>query len=162
VAKGARRPATTRRSPARTLCKPFEGTALVGCARPGLAVLERHHTAIVTSGTRTACGVHLDLCRKPHEPDAPRWDYLFTMRDGESAIGVEVHPADANEVDAMIAKKTWAAELLSSECPALQVERWIWLAPPSGAEIMLLPQHPNARRLAEAQIEFPKARYHLP
>lgn len=158
----ARRATTPRRSPARSLCRAFEDSALVGCARAGLAVLERHHTTIVTAGSRTACGVHLDQCRRHHEPDAPRWDYVFTMREGDAAVCVEVHPTGPNDVDDMIAKKTWAEALLSSQCPTLQVERWIWLSPPSNAEVMLLPQHPNAKRLAEARIEFPRPRCHLP
>lgn len=151
-----------RRAPARSLCRLFEGTALVGCARPGLAVLEHSHSAIVTAGPLTACGVPLDRCRQPHEPDASRWDYVFALRNGDVAVGVEVHHADANEVDVMIAKKKWAERLLAAECPTLRVERWIWLAAPPNGEVMLLPQHPMAKRLAEAQIEFPKARHRLP
>jgi hypothetical protein len=77
----------------------------VDCARAGLEVLESNHKSVVVGGSRIACGVALDRCLQPHEPHAHRWDYVFTLRDSDDAIGVEVHYAAADQIDIMIAKR---------------------------------------------------------
>src|SRR5580700_3381837 len=93
------------------LCRHFDRTVLARCARAGLDALEAEHKEIIVGGAHIACGVALDRCRQPHEPDANRWDYVFTVRghdpDLADAIAVEVHHADAGEVSVMIAKKSW-------------------------------------------------------
>jgi hypothetical protein len=144
-----------RRTRARNLCHHFDGTELAACARPGLESLETGHKAVVVSDGKIGCGVALDRCRQPREPNAHRWDYVFVVRDTDSAIGVEVHHTDPNEVDVMIAKKKWAEALLAEQCPDITVEHWLWIASPPASEIFLLRQHPYARKLAEAGIAFP-------
>lgn len=151
-----------KRAPARLLCANFDGTILVGCARAGLDCLEAVHKAIISGGSQIGCGVHLDLCRQPHEPESPRWDYVFTFRTGNKAIGVEVHHAAADQVDMMIAKKEWAMKLLADQCDQLAVLAWIWVAAPPDAEILFSRQHPATFRLAEAGISFPVGRCPLP
>src|SRR2546422_6181999 len=98
-----------RRPRARNLCRHFEGTVLVGCAQAGLEVLAAADRSVVVGGSSVACGVALDRCRQPSEPYAPRWDYVFTKRDTDEAWGIEVHHADADEIEVMIAKRAWAA-----------------------------------------------------
>lgn len=102
-----------RRTRARNLCQHFDGTELATCAHPGLEVLEAGHKPVVVSDGLIGCGVALDRCRQAREPSAHRWDYVFLVRDTDSAIGVEVHHTDPNEVDVMIAKKRWAEALLA-------------------------------------------------
>jgi hypothetical protein len=148
--------------PARNLCHHFDGTELGACARPGQAALETGHKPVVLGGESIGCGVALDRCRQPREPNAHRWDYVFVVRDTDSAIGIEVHHTDPNEVDVMIAKKKWAEELLAGQCPDITVEHWLWIAAPRASEIFLLPQHPYARRLADERIAFPRVKYRLP
>jgi len=62
----------------------------------------------------------------------------------------------------MIAKKEWAEKLLAEQCPAVNVLGWIWLASPPASQIFILPQSPNARRLAAAKIRFPQVTFTLP
>jgi hypothetical protein len=140
----------------------FDETELATCARPGLTTLEAGHKPVVLGGDSIACGVALDRCRQSREPHTHRWDYILVVRDKDSAIGIEVHHTDPNEVDVMIAKKKWAEDLLAEHCPAITVERWFWIASPPASEIFLLPQHPYARRLADAGIEFPRTTCRLP
>jgi len=108
------------------------------------------------------CGVPLDRCRQAREPHARRWDYVFVVRGSSRAIAVEVHHADVNEVDVMIAKKRWAESLLAEHCPSMLVELWVWVASPPASEVFFLPQHPYARRLADASISFPRVSCKLP
>lgn len=152
---------STRRTRAANLCKVFTDTELADCARPGLTTLEAEHKPLIDGGAQIACGVALDRCRREQEPNAARWDYVFTLRDEVTALAIEVHHAAATEVDPMIAKMTWARDLLGRECPSIRVSAWIWLAAPSG-EIFFLRQSPSARRLADAGIQFPVKRIDLP
>jgi hypothetical protein len=150
------------RTRARNLCHHFDGTELATSARPGLDSLEAEHKDIVHGGTTIGCGVPLDLCRKMREPDAPRWDYVFVVRDKNDAVAIEVHHTDPNEVSRMIEKKQWAERLLAQQCPNVKVLHWVWLAAPPAGHVFILPQSPNARRLAEAKIHFPRASVDLP
>lgn len=147
---------------AQTLCHHFSGTSLVGCARAGLTCLEAHHQTVITTQGETACGVALDRCRQPHEPEVNRWDYVFTLRTGNEGLAVEVHPTTEDQIDEMIAKKEWAAALLARECPNLRVTHWLWVAPPPKGEILMLRHGRGAHRLAEAGIEFPLRSCPLP
>lgn len=151
-----------RRARARNLCRHFDGTELATCARPGLDTHEVEHKTVVLGGESIGCGIALDRCRQAREPNARRWDYIFVVRDTDSGIAIEVHHTDPNEVDVMIEKKQWAEDLLAKQCPDLDVEYWLWIASPPSSEIFLLPQHPYARRLADAGIQFPQASRRLP
>jgi hypothetical protein len=156
-----RRTRRIRKSPAQALCRHFEDTDLVGCARAGLEALESEHKPLVTGGARIGCGVPLDRCRQPHEEGARRWDYVFVIRDTNSALGVEVHHAAAEEVAIMIEKKRWAENLLSVHTPRIKVEAWCWVAAPNG-EIFFPRQHPLAWKLADAGISYPVKQLSLP
>jgi len=157
--RGRRRGPRTR---ARNLCHHFDRTELAAFARPGLDVLETEHRPVILGGESIGCGVALDRCRQPREPNAHRWDYVFVERDTDAAVGIEVHHTDPNEVDVMIAKKKWAEDLLAKQCPDIVVKHWLWIASPPASEIFLLPQSPYVRRLVDAGIAFPRASYRLP
>ena len=156
-----------RKSPAkkktrsRNLCKCFDDTSLGGCARSGLGALEAPHKGLVVGGKNMACGVALDRCFQETQPDASRWDYVFSHRNGMQAVAIEVHHAAVSEVAAMLAKKEWASQLLAAECPHLGIEAWIWVAAPSG-EIFFSRDNPAMFRLAEVGISFPTKSCELP
>jgi len=147
---------------ARRLCRHFEDTDLAGCAAAGLMVLEAAHKSILTTNGAVACGVALDRCRQHSEPDVDRWDYVFTLRGGNSALAVEVHHADADQATKLVAKKRWAQAVLAARCPQLTFDAWIWIASPPAAVILFDRLHPAARQLAEAGISYPMARCKLP
>jgi len=96
----------------------------------------------------------LDRARRDQEPNASRWDYVLGYPD--HCVAMEVHPAKASEVDAVIRKKQWADALLRNYC-ALRVASWHWVRPP-GSALQFAPQSPQARRLAKSGIAFPTAR----
>lgn len=150
-----------RRTRAVRLCRHFDGTDLAGCARPGLDVLEAEHKVLITTAGKIACGVALDRCREQQEPTANRWDYVFTLREGNKSFAIEVHHAAADQADNMIAKKRWAEQLIASRCPNLECESWIWVAPLAGS-ILFDRLHPTTRLLAEAKITYPIKRCPLP
>lgn len=170
-----------RKHPAHQLCRCFEGSRLATFARPGLEVLEAEHKDTISGGAGVACGVPLDRAWKDVDDQIERWDYVFTMRAAGparsaaatakpaavaarsvEAVAVEVHHATAEEVPKMIAKKRQADALLAAEAPAISVQAWVWIASPPAGEVFLLRQSPSARLLAEAGIEFPRARLALP
>jgi hypothetical protein len=155
-------PKRGRRTHATNLCRHFDGTELATCARPGLEALETDHKPVVRGGNSIGCGVALDRCRRIREPNAARWDYVFIARDTDHGVAIEVHHTDANEVDRMIAKKQWAETVIAEHCPRVHVLGWIWIASPPTSQIFILPQSPNARRLAEAKIRFPQVAVTLP
>lgn len=166
--------ARPRRHPAHQLCRCFEGSLLASFARPGLEALEAEHRTSITGGAAVACGVPLDRAWKDVDDQIERWDYVFTMRGATKArpdappvrsvqaVAVEVHHAAADEVPKMIAKKQQADELLTRDAPAVAVQAWIWVASPPDGEVFFVRQSPVARLLAEAGIEFPRARLALP
>lgn len=149
------KPKQNRRPRARHLCQVFAGTVLVGCERAGLDALRAEHRALVKGPSAVGCSVDLDACRQPLEPGAFRWDYVLVCKsEPKLGVGMEVHPGLTSEVDEMIAKKTWADELLGRECPRLSVEMWFWVLPP-GSPVSMTRTSPDARRLADAGIGFP-------
>ena len=78
------------------------------------------------------------------------------MASGMLAIGMEVHPAKASEVDSIVEKKRWAEQRLADGC-GLSLSRWWWIRP-AGSRLQFTPLSPQARRLAKNGIEFPRAR----
>jgi hypothetical protein len=143
-----------KRPVARRLCHHFEGGVLAGCARAGLEALQHDHRTRIRLETVAACSVDLDTCRRPHEPDADRWDYVVVLLDGNDAIAIEPHPAAADQVDEMLRKQRWAIEILAREAPLLRIVAWVWLTS-SEDEPFFARHHAATRRLAEAGIKYP-------
>lgn len=114
--------------------------------------------------TIAACSVDLDRCRRDHEPQADRWDYVIVVRDNgdssDDAVAVEPHPAAADQVEEMVQKKRWAEDLLAREAPRLRIRAWVWLTS-SAEEPFFARHHPAARRLAEVGIRYPEVRLDL-
>jgi hypothetical protein len=122
--------------------------------RDGIRAVAPRHRRLLADGARFICSVDLDSARRTAEPQAPRWDYI--LGESAEAVGMEVHPAKASEVDAVIAKKLWAEQLLRDYC-RLTVNRWCWVRPPR-SRLQFTPLSPGARRLAKHGIHFPTAR----
>ncbi len=99
----------------------------------------------------------LDASRQRAEDQVNRWDYAITFLGTDEGIAVEPHPAFASEVNEMVRKKQWAAELLAREAPTLRIRAWIWL---TGAdeEPGFTPAGPALRVLAAAGITGPRRR----
>jgi hypothetical protein len=127
---------------------------IAAAVRIGLRGVASLHRGLVADGRQYSCSVDLDEAFRTAEPRAARWDYILTM--AVHAVGMEVHPAKASEVDGVIAKKRWAEQRLAAGC-ALRLSRWCWIRPP-GSRLQFTPLSPQARRLAKSGIEFPRAR----
>ena len=122
-----------------------------------MGALRREHAVLIANGDHVGCSIDLDACRRTHEPNARRWDYVLVIRDRErSGVGMEVHPAALSEIGAMIAKKAWALDLLARECVRLDVREWHWIIPPAGDAPSFRPGSPEARRIADAGLGFPR------
>ncbi|MFO0757618.1 MAG: hypothetical protein U0359_14070 [Byssovorax sp.] len=106
-------------------------------------------------GTTIACSFNLDDHCKATEPNAPRWDYLLVAQGtSDRTVGVEVHPASAGEVGAVIDKRNWAQKKLASSCKDLIVgpSDWYWVA---SGKVFLRPTDPQFRRLRQSGIQGP-------
>jgi hypothetical protein len=144
-----------RQAPDDSACarlRTWEGVAGVVCV--GLRGLAAQHRALVADGQRYSCSVDLDEALRATEPHATRWDYVLVVE--ARAIGMEVHPAKASEVDTIVAKKRWAEQRLADGCD-LTLWRWCWIRPPA-SRLQFTPLSPQARRLANIGIEFPRSR----
>ena len=80
--------------------------------RPGLqALLKRDRNKLSCKNTRKISGsLHLDAAVEGLYPNQPRWDYgvgIKTTEIRDRAIWLEIHPADAHEVQRVIEKRTW-------------------------------------------------------
>lgn len=126
----------------------------MGIARAGLGALRAEHRAKVVGDDAAGCSVDLDTHYQRTVDQVRRWDYIIVLRDdGKTGIGMEVHHASPTEVDAMVGKKTWAAALMTAECPKVHVATWCWISPSD--EVLVTPNTPAAHRLAEAGISGP-------
>jgi hypothetical protein len=131
-------------------CANLSGHAAIGRAvKKGIRALSGKHSQLVASPKPYRCSVNLDAARRDAEPNAARWDYVLAT--AAHSTGMEVHPARASEIDVMINKRRWAAQLLGQSIP---IKRWRWIVP-HGSPIQLTPGSPQARRLAAGGIEFP-------
>jgi hypothetical protein len=72
---------------------------------------------------------------------------------------MEPHPAIPAEVDRMIGKKQWAEQITTSKCPKLNIRAWVWVA--SGEDVLISPNSPAARRLADVRIHGPFSKLRL-
>ena len=127
--------------------------------KPGLQALKgSHRSKVLDKSPKQSCDI--DTLFESPEPNAPRWDYIVERkRSTRTGAGIEVHPADVGQVDAMIAKKHWAVKKITTEDPELRVDRWHWIA--TGG-VNLPANSPKARKLAAAGISYPcKVLHHV-
>jgi hypothetical protein len=136
--------------------------------QPGLqALLERDRNRLSCQDTRKISGsLNLDATLAGLYRDQPRWDYGIGIKKTEStdkAIWVEVHPADANQVQKMVEKLAWLKNWLDNRAPDLMgiTERdspYIWV---SSGRVSFQRTSPQAKRLALAGIIFPREHYFI-
>lgn len=135
--------------------------AIKGEYRTGVALKPGHrHTA----------SIDMDASFLAAEPAASRWDYgigISGETGQEGLIWLEAHPASSTgEVQKMLNKLAWLKTKLAQ--PAFddlrrlehKVSAYRWLAM-TGA-IRILPNSPEARRLAKAGLSQPQRRIELP
>ena len=139
------------------------------CYRLGLQALpEGDRNRLSCRNTRKISGsLHLDAAVAQLYPNAARWDYGIGIKRTETtdkAIWVEVHPADANQVQKIIDKLTWLKNWLMNSAPNLMSitgndSPYVWVA--SGS-VSFQRNSPQTKRLALAGIAFPQKHYRIP
>jgi len=119
------------------------------------------------TNTRKISGsLNLDAAVAELYPNAPRWDYGIGIKKTEGsdkAIWVEVHPADANQVQKMIDKLGWLKNWLNNRARDLMTITendvpYVWVA---SGHVSFQRASPQAKRLALAGIRFPMEHYHI-
>jgi hypothetical protein len=136
--------------------------------RAGLqALLERDRNRLSCKDPRKIRGsLNLDAAVAGLYPGQPRWDYGVGIKktgSTDEAIWIEVHPADANQVQKLINKLTWLKNWLNNRARDLMsiTERdspYIWV---SSGRVSFQQTSPQARRLALAGITFPREHYFI-
>ena len=122
------------------------------CYKAGLTALGKHSSKVHLTNTRACNGsINIDACVGSIYPNENRWDYAFSYRS--AVYFVEVHPAQTNEVDAVLLKLAWLKRWLESDVPdiaTLKTERpYYWLC--SGS-FNILKTAPQYRRAVQAGI----------
>ena len=138
------------------------------CYRVGLqALLERDRNRLSCQDTRKISGsLNLDAAVAGLYPGQPCWDYGIGIKKtkfADKAIWVEVHSADANQVQKMIEKLTWLKNWLDNRARDLMTITendfpYVWIA---SGRVSFQRTSPQARRLALAGITFPREHYHI-
>jgi hypothetical protein len=136
--------------------------------RPGLqALLERDRNRLTFKNTRKITGsLNLDAAVAQLCPNAARWDYGIGIKKTETtdkAIWVEVHPADAHQVQKMIEKRAWLRNWLENRAPDLMAltqgdSPYVWVA---SSGVSFQQTSPQAKRLALEGITFPREHYFI-
>ncbi|MGE5237737.1 MAG: hypothetical protein ACM3ON_02930 [Chloroflexota bacterium] len=138
-----------------------------GSYQPGLQALTgKDRSRLSCNDTRKISGsLNLDAAVAQLYLDQPRWDYGIGIErtvSADRAIWVEVHPATAGEVQAMVAKSKWLKRWLEGSAPDLKsiTEKmpFIWIA--SGS-VSLQRNSRQARQLAMTAIAFPRQHYRI-
>jgi hypothetical protein len=166
--------ATRRQTASERTSSAFEQAARAAGLElhPGLSAVKNEYRPGVTlkSGHRHTASIDMDASFIAAEPTAPRWDYGIGIRGEtgqEGLIWLEPHPASSTgEVQKMLNKLAWLKTKLAQ--PAFDDLRRLehkgsayrWLAM-TGA-IRILPNSPEARRLAKAGLSQPQRRIELP
>lgn len=138
------------------------------CYEPGLQALsERDRNRLSCQIPRKISGsLNLDTAVAQLYPNAARWDYGIGIKKTEAkdeAIWVEVHPADANQVQRIIDKVVWLKNWLNNSAPSLRVitrndSPYVWVA---SGRVTFQKNSPQTKRLALAGIMFPQGHYRI-
>ena len=119
------------------------------------------------SNTRKISGsLNLDAAVAKLYPNATRWDYGIGIKKTETkdkAVWVEVHPADANQVQKMIDKLAWLKNWLNNSAQNLMSitgsdSPYVWVA---SGRVSFQKTSPQTKRLALAGITFPREHYRI-
>lgn len=129
---------------------------LSGAWRVGLRGIKGVDRARLTLSDPLCCGgsADIDAHRAPHEPQAPRWDYVLDYAG--CCHFIEVHPATTGEVGPVLAKFEWLKALLAEQtrthaCPGCQFH---WVA---SGRVAITPNSQQQRRLARSGLGQPKS-----
>jgi hypothetical protein len=141
----------------------------------GKQALKREHRELITcvDDARITGSLDLDsaLAAMPQYAQSNRWDYGVGHRlanGHECAIWVEVHSASTGEVGTVLRKLSWLKGYLVQECQTLwgmtirqdrKTKAFVWLA--SGS-VHINRNSPQARRLAQAGLDWPQKVLRLP
>jgi hypothetical protein len=139
--------------PSAALRRSF-GEHAVRPGKQGMLGRDRSHVEVAT-GARIECSLDLDGHFKTREPNAPRWDYVLVVSGtAERGVAVEVHPATAGEVDAVLRKREWAKRTLEGHCPSAGIgpSDWYWIA---SGKVFLRATDPQFRRLRQSGLQGP-------
>ncbi|UQA55528.1 hypothetical protein [Polyangium aurulentum] len=140
----------------------------------GKQALSKEHRAQVLckDEARWTGSIDLDaaLAKVPEHASANRWDYGLGYQGPEgleSALWVEVHPAETGEVSTVIRKLRWLEDYLPANCPELwaltrkapEELRFVWVA---SGRYAILPNSPQLRALRAAGLDPPVPRLLVP
>lgn len=104
--------------------------------------------------------LYLDEALARTHANEHRWDYLLSTRDGAAQlVGVEVHPARADQVDVVIRKKRAGEAAFREHAPGATVQAWYWVA---SGKTAITGMAGAVRRLALEQIELVGSTLRLP
>jgi|GEM_PF-2214479 hypothetical protein len=151
-----------------TLGAAAAGTPVGAYVKPGkaaMAACDRSRVDTVgAANLRETAG--LEAAFKSLFPQEPHWDYAagWTSNDCELCCYIEVHSANTEQVDAVIAKKKATEARLKKHAPQLYalgeqsrtqlgLAVWHWVA--TDARVRIHANMPAARRLAAAGIGRP-------
>ncbi|MGF1455994.1 MAG: hypothetical protein ACFB6R_11550 [Alphaproteobacteria bacterium] len=99
-----------------------------------------------------ADSLDLDGTFQSTDPDDRRWDYLIGHKTSGKVIAVEIHDANENQVDAVIAKRRAAESHLRDHLiEGARISKWLWVAT---GRVKLPTNTGKALRLKNAGIEF--------
>jgi len=144
------------------------GYCATGYCAIGLQALKKEHRSCVSiADTRRLTGsANLDDAFKSAEPGSERWDYglgyVAAGARNESAVWIEVHPAQTSEVGLFLAKLEWlkakiarvpALAAMTAEEERVRGTPYYWVATDAGVHIS--PRMPQAKRLSAAGIRMP-------
>ena len=107
-----------------------EDSSLALSVNCGIQALKKVDRSAVDEPLRTQFrdSLDLDTALATEYPNAPRWDYLLG-HCSSGIVALEIHPATASEVGAVIAKKEAAVSQLRDHLkPGHRVDRWYWAA----------------------------------
>jgi hypothetical protein len=131
--------------------------------RTGIQALrERDRNRLSFKDTRKISGsMNLDFELRNIYPNSERWDYcigIIKTNSTDNAVWLEVHPANASEVDIMISKLNWLKDWLNKRAKILleitiKDNPYIWV---SSGSVSFSRSTPQARKLAAKGISFPR------
>jgi len=136
--------------------------------QPGLQALSAtDRDKMSCANTRKISGsLNLDAAVELLYPNAARWDYGIGIKKTEAkdkAIWLEVHPADANQVQKMIDKLAWLKKWLNNSAQNLMGitesgSPYVWVA---SGRVSFQKTSPQTKKLALAGITFPREHYRI-
>lgn len=125
--------------------------------RQGIQAVRNRDRGRIRAGRNVTGSVDLDAALAGARPDEHRWDYLIGRSldpRSDHLHCVEVHRADVNQVDAMIAKKIALDAFLRDTALGALPKTCHWVATDGG---VYLPKNtPEARKLLAKGLEFPR------